>query len=248
MLRALLCALLVDTTAGRACGAGWYLCAARAACMDGAHACTPIPPECVVWDNGCHRCAAAAMSDCKGCLLPLHEPFCAEADVPQVPVLPGQWAETVPRNARVAVRVTVSDAYGRGSGVAQYTVSLVLPPCMFLTAIYGSASSTLSIPAALAVGELEGSRMLLGESFASVGVPAWRSEVPLLVDNGAWFTIPSSSDTMGTWSEHIPIARILLPRETIATTMMNAQLTTCGGTAVYHVTGIVARLSTSGGH
>jgi len=239
--------LLAGTARGGPCGTGSFWCNRHALCVpyELRPICAAPPAGCARWFNGCEACDAGADGNFPCASLQCHavvDPHCMARTVPQEAIPPSLWVDAPPRQP---LRVEIVAAE-KGDNIA-YSVALRLPSCMFLTALYGSEEYPLVLPAALDVGAGGGSAVqpgFAGTQFAAVGIDLqqWSGVQGVVIDNGAWFTLPDTSEGPAEWEPSVRLARIVLPPRTEETMTFNVQLTTCLATTTRRVVGIVAHL------
>lgn len=241
---------LIETAViSRSCNPGMSWCDMQSACLVGVSTCAQPPSDCLSWDNGCGdscRVSRSQLHDCRPCIMPISAPRCLSRATVQPAVQATQWVGARPAtHQQLAVEVSATPVSGEA---VRFDISVALPECLFLTALYGSEEALLRVPSALDIARPGGSAIVIGPDFASVGVdiPSWTSEAPLVVDNGAWFTIPDTQADMSSWRQREPLVTVILDHADTMT--FNLQLTSCHARSVYHIVGLVAQLFPERGH
>lgn len=183
----------------------------------------------------------------RGCIV-MHRnrPRCVVHSVQQRAVQPSAWFERPDSAVVLSELHPIVEARRLGEQEVAYELSLHMPHCLFLTALYGSGTPPMELPPALRIGEPDGSRIApdFGNGMAVIGVDLgmWSSTTALTIDDGAWFTIPSVQDGPQQWRPVIGIGRIVLPSHHSTKLRANVQLSSCFGQRTYHVLGIEMQL------
>ncbi len=219
-------------------------CPTQGTCASSAFTCASPPSGCHRWFNGCETCDVVDLvpmcTSKRLCEASPKATECVSVDIPQEVIGRGLWSEHVDEDvSALRLRVTATQS---GSDDVAYDIGLSLPFCMFLTAVYGSQRGEATLPAALQ-GSYVRPEFHDGQ-FASVGVDTemWTAQQGLVVDDGAWFTVPDLDDGPGEWTERVNLMHIVLPKDRLATATFNVQLSTCWAHDFYHIIGLTAEL------